>query len=75
MFPDVNALPGAKGHGAVADGNGEVDSRQGGADVGGHVVVAFGGVDEHAVAVRDETGEEGFKVAADVGVGIFLNEK
>jgi len=75
MLPDVNALPGAKCHAAFADGHGEVDGGEGSADVSGHVVVAFGRVDEHAVAVRDETGEEGFEVAADVGVGIFLNEK
>jgi hypothetical protein len=75
MFPDVNALPGAEGHTAAADGNGEVDGGQGGADVSGHVVVAFGGVDEHAVAVGDEAGEESFEVAADVGIGVFLDEQ
>ena len=41
----------------------------------GHVVVAFRGVNEHAVAIRHEAGEEGFQVAADVGVSVFLNEE
>ena len=75
MFPNVNALPGAEGHSPLADGDGEVDGGKGGADVGGHVVVAFGGVDEHAVPIGDEAGEEGFEVAADVRVGVFLDEE
>src|SRR5260370_284853 len=56
MFPDVNALPGAEGHSPLADGDGEVDGGKGRADVGGHVVVAFLGVDEYALAVGDELG-------------------
>jgi len=75
MFPDINALPGAEHHAAIADGNGEVDGGEGGADVGRHIVIAFGGMDEHAVAVGDEAGEEGFEVAADVGIGVFLDEQ
>ena len=75
MFPNIDALPGAEGHEAFADGNGEVDGGEGRADVSGHIVVAFGGVDEHGVAVRGDAGEESFKVAADVRVSIFLDEK
>jgi len=40
-----------------------------------HVVVAFGGMNEYAVAVGDEAGEECFEVAADVGIGVFLDEQ
>ena len=75
MFPNVNALPGAERHPALADGNGEVDGSQGSADVRRHVVVAFGGVDEHGVAVRYKAGEESFEVATDIGIGIFLNQE
>ncbi len=75
MFPDVNALPGAECHAALADWNREVHGGEGGAYVSGHVVVAFGGVHEHAVAVGNEAGEEGFEIAADVRVGVFLDEE
>lgn len=40
-----------------------------------HVVVAFGGVDEHRVAVGNEAGEKGFEITANVWIGIFLNEE
>ncbi len=40
-----------------------------------HVVRAFAGVDEEAVAVGDEAGHEGVEVAADVGVRVFLDEE
>jgi hypothetical protein len=46
VFPEVNALPGAKGEVSVGKGDAEVHGGEGGADVGGHVVVAFSGVDE-----------------------------
>ena len=75
MFPDVDALPGAECHVAVANGNGEVDGGKGRADVSGHVVVAFGGVNEHAVAVWGEAGEKRFQVAADIRVSVFLNQE
>jgi hypothetical protein len=32
-------------------------------------------VNEEAIAVGDKPGHEGFEVAADVGVGVFLDEK
>jgi hypothetical protein len=75
VFPEVEALPGAEGHFAVVHGDGEVDGGQRGADVGGHIVIAFGGVDEEGIAIANEAGEEGFEVAADVGVGVFLDEE
>src|SRR5215831_9342925 len=75
MFPDVDTLPCAECHAAFADRNRKVDGGQGGADVSGHVVVAFGGVDEHAVAVGYKAGEEGLEIATDIWVGIFLDEE
>src|SRR5262245_212853 len=75
MFPEIDSLPGAKGEAAALDGNGEVHGGEGGTDVGRHVVIAFRSVDEQRVAVGHKTREEGFQVAADIGVGIFLNQK
>src|SRR4051812_44843371 len=37
--------------------------------------MAFGSVDEHGIAVWDEAGEEGLEIAADVRVGILLNQQ
>lgn len=75
VFPKVNALPGAEGHGAVRDGNGHVDGREGGADVGGHVIVALGGVFKERIAVGNQALKKPFEVAADFGIGIFLDEQ
>src|SRR3954470_12453264 len=43
--------------------------------MGGHVVGTLGRVNEEAIAIGDKPGHEGFEVAADVGVGVFLDEK
>jgi len=75
VFPEIDSLPGAEGKAASVDGKGEVDGGKGGADMGGHVVIALGGVNEKWVAVGNEAGEEGFQIAPDIGVGIFLNEE
>ena len=52
----------------------EIHGGQSGADVSRHVVLAFGGVNEHGVAIGYEAGEESFEVATDIRVGIFLNQ-
>jgi len=75
MFPNVNALPRAERYVAFADGNGKINSGECSANVGGHVVVAFGGMNEHMIAVGNEPGEEGFEVAANVGISVFLDEQ
>ena len=51
MLPNVNALPGAECHPGLVDGNGQVDSGKRSPHVRGHVIVAFGGVDEHGPSV------------------------
>ena len=63
MFPQINPLPGAQRELAGADGDGKVHGRECGADVRGHVVVALGGVDEEAIAIRHESREKGVEVA------------
>src|SRR5687768_4633371 len=75
VFPEVDALPGPEAEAAVLEGDGEVHAGEGAADMGGHVVGTFGGVDEEAVAVWNDAGHEGFEVAANIGVGVFLNEQ
>ena len=46
VFPKINALPGAQGQSAVRQRDGKIDRSQGGSNVGGHVVIAFGGMNE-----------------------------
>jgi hypothetical protein len=75
VFPEVNALPGSESEAGILERDREIDAGEGGADVGGHVIGSFGGVDKEAVAVRNDFGHECFEIAANVGVGVFLDEK
>ena len=75
MLPEVNPLPGPQRELAPADGDGEVDGRQRGADVGGHVVVALDGVREEGIAVRHEARKKALQVAPHVRIGIFLDQQ
>jgi hypothetical protein len=75
VFPQINTLPGSQGQLALADGQREIDAGQRGADVRGHVVIAFGSVDEERIAVGHQPRKKGFEVAAHIGVGIFLDQK
>ena len=73
VFKQVDPLPGAKGHFAMDDGNGEAGVGEGRADVGGHVVGAFQGVAIVLARFRDEALEEVAEVEGDVGVGVLLD--
>ena len=75
MFPKVNALPGAEDQEAPSHRDGQVHSCESGADMRRHVIIAFSGVNEHRIAVWNEAAEEGFEIAANIRVGIFLNEQ
>ena len=75
VFPKVDALPCAEHHGAAEDGDAEIDVRQRGADVGGHVVVAFIVVFVYRIRVGCQAGEDGLKIGANAGVGVFLNQQ
>jgi hypothetical protein len=75
MLPEVDGLPGAEGGAAVEDGEGESRRGEGCADVGGHVVRAFGGVAVEAVAVRDEAIQEVLQVGEDLRVGVLLDDQ
>ena len=75
VFPNVDALPCAKHHGAAGDGDAEIDVRQRGSDVGSHIIVAFVVVFVYRIRVRRQAGEDGLKIGADAGVGVFLNQQ
>ncbi len=75
MLPKIDALPGAQSEPAGVDGDREIHGGQSAAHVGGHIIVAFDRVHKKRVAVRHEPGEESVEVAADIGVGIFLDEE
>ena len=75
VLPKVDALPGAEDETAADDGDGEIDGGEGGADMGRHVVRAFGGVFEESVAVWDKAIEEAVEVATDFRIGVFLDEE
>ena len=75
MFPEVDPLPGAQSKVALADGDGKVDRRQRGADMGGHVVVALDRVREKGIAVRHEARKEVLQITPHVRVGIFLDKQ
>ena len=75
VFPEVNALPGSERELAVVERDAEVHAGERGADVRGHVVVAFGGVDEECIAIGNEPREERLEIAPHVRVGVLLNEQ
>ena len=75
MLPKINSLPRAQRKFALMQRNTQVHGGKRGADMRGHIVHAFGGMDEHRIAVGHETFEEGLKIAADIRVGIFLNQQ
>ena len=75
VFPEIDALPGAQREPAMVDGNGNVDRRQGSPDVGWHVVIAFGRMNEKRIAIRNKPGEEFLEIASHIRIGIFLDEQ
>jgi hypothetical protein len=75
MFPQINSLPRSEREPSGAQRNTQIHRRQRGADVRGHVVIAFRRVDEQRIAVRHEPFEKCLKIAPHVRVGIFLDEQ
>ena len=73
VFPEVDALPGAEHHRATGDGDAEADTCQRGADVSGHVVVAFIIMLINRIGVGSKAGEDRLKVGAHARVGVFLD--
>ena len=75
VLPQINSLPRSEREFAGVDGNGKIHGGQRGADVRGHVVIALGGVAEKRIAIAHEPRKKRVKVAAHIGVGVFLDEQ
>lgn len=75
VFVEEEALPGSEVEAGVADGDGEGILSEHGADVGGHVIGAFGVVRVAGVAIGSEAGEEGLEVVPDGGIGVFAEDE
>ena len=75
VFPEIDALPGAKGEAPLGHRDREVDGGQGGSNMSGHVVIAFSSMAEQGGTIGHEASKECFEVAADIGVGVFLDQE
>lgn len=75
VLEEIDALPGAEGEMAGEERDGKMDAGEGGADVGGHVVGAFEGVDVVAGGFGGQAFEVADEVGLDVGVGVFLDDE
>ena len=75
MLEEIDALPGSKREPAIDHWDREIDSIQGGADMGGHVVCALVAVEVAAFAFRRHALKKGFEVQANFWRGIFLDEQ
>ena len=79
MLKQVNALPYTEGGPAIGYGNRQRHRRQSRFDVSGHIIWAFGSVDDPAlrgvIGWRHETREKLCHIALHVRVCIFLDEE
>lgn len=75
MFPKVNPLPRAQRQVADPDRYAQVHRRQGRADVGGHIVVAFRGMTKESIPIRNQPGEKALQIPSHFRVGVFLDEE
>ena len=75
VFPEVNALPRAKGKPAAHNRNGKIDGGERRPNVRRHIVLSFRGMNKQRVTVRHQPGEKAFQVAPHVRVGILLDQQ
>lgn len=75
VFPKVDALPGSQSQSTAKDGDAQMDTHERGTDVGWHVIVSFGGVDESRVGFWKQFAKESLEVLTDIRIGIFLNDQ
>ncbi len=75
MLEQVQPLPGAERHAAADHRDRELDLRQRGAEMGGHVVGALVVMGVGGGIFRRDPGEEALEVAAGGGGGVFLDQQ
>ena len=75
MLPNIHPLPRAEHHAAVGHRYGKLHIRQSTSHMRRHVVRPFADVLEHRIAVGHQPCEESLKVAADIGIGILLDQQ
>lgn len=74
MFPKINALPGAEAEAGISKGNGKINGRESGADMSGHIILAFGGVAKQRIAIRNQAREKTLEILANSWVRVFLDQ-
>ena len=75
VLVEIEALPGPERAGTGADRQRQLDLREDGPDVGGHVVRSLVAVLEEPIAVGDQSGHEGVEVAPHGRVGVFAENQ
>jgi hypothetical protein len=75
MFKNIQALPGAQRHSPADQGNGETRLCERGANVRGHIIVAFCCMAIFGITLRRQPFEEIAQVEDDVGVGVLLDHQ
>src|SRR4051812_35757649 len=75
VLPKIYPLPCPKNHPSLSHGNTQIDCGQSSPDVSRHVIIPFSIMNKKAVAIGDQPGKERFEVAANVRIGIFLNQE
>ena len=73
MFPEINPLPGSQCQFTTIDRNRKIDCRKRGSDMGGHIVVSFGCVDEYRIAIGHQPRKKCIQIPAHIRIGILLD--
>lgn len=75
VFPQANPLPSTQSQMTPDDRHRNARCGQRGADVGGHIVVAFSRVHKHRISITYQPVEKGLQVTANIRVRILLNQQ
>lgn len=75
MFPEINALPGSQRQFTVDQGDAEGGLGQCATNMGRHVVRPLAPMTPAGLAVGRQGGKKGLKIAADIGIGVFLDQQ
>ena len=74
VFPNINSLPRAECETTGLKRDAEIHRSQRGANVRRHIVIALRSVNENRIAVGNESLEKCVEIAADIRIGILLNQ-